>query len=168
MTCPTLPADFTTLINVDDPLVYYLAPPSTPSPFVIGCCPGSLGSPCWPQPVLQKVQPTRILGIWPSATPWPLPPTALGMPPLALEPPLPIPPALWDPIYWQAFHGTPRPLRPLQQASHGTPPGITIKWDPVTNRLLTCVSPFHLHRPLPSAHALWPWAWEPWDLRPWA
>jgi len=64
----------------------------TPHPFIIGRRPGGLGSPCWPQPVLQKVQPTRILGIRPSTTPRPLSPAASDTPSPALGPPLPIPP----------------------------------------------------------------------------
>jgi len=105
----------------------------TPHPFVIGRRPGGLGSPCWPQPVLQKVQPTCILGIQPSTTPRPLSPAASDMPPPALGPPLPIPPCPLGPCStWQASHGTLTLCDP-SPASHGThlrAPGIPITGTP--------------------------------------
>jgi len=83
---------------------------NTPHPFVIGRCPGGLGSPCWPQPVLQKVQPTRILGIWPSTTPGLCLPPPQTRHPWLWDPPFPSPPPSETLSIYQASHGTPHPL----------------------------------------------------------
>ena len=128
----------------------------TPHPFVIGHRPGGLGSPCWPQPVLQKVQPTCILGIRPLTTPRPLSPAASDMPPLALGPPLPIHPLPSEPLPTTGCSRHPSPSVTLHQLH--TAPRLWAhrhrdRWDPITNRLLMCVRPFFISvdpSPLPT------------------